>query len=53
MIIKADNASGAQAPGVPPNFRCPRCSQLGTFELLIGNSQDIALAGGFRIMEKT
>jgi HEPN domain-containing protein len=52
MIIKADNASGLQAAGAPANFRCPGCGQLGTFELLIGNSQDIALAGGFRIGER-
>ena len=52
MIIKADNASGVQGAGAPANFRCPGCGQLGTFELLIGNSQDIALAGGFRIGER-
>lgn len=52
MLIKADSVSIVQAAGVAANFRCPGCGQLGTFELLVGNYQDMAIAGGFRIGER-
>jgi hypothetical protein len=52
MIIKADQVAALPPHGVPANFRCPGCGQLGTFELLISNSQDISLPQSIRIGER-
>jgi hypothetical protein len=52
MIIKADQAAALSPQGAPANFRCPGCGQLGTFELLIGNSQDLSLPQAIRIGER-
>ena len=53
MIIKADTVTVAQGP-LLPSLRCPGCGQLGTFELLVHNSQDLLVptGGGFRLGER-
>src|ERR1700722_18059285 len=52
MIIKADSVTIAQGL-ILPSVRCPACGQLGTFELLVGNSQDLLLlSSGFRVGER-
>lgn len=36
----------------PANLRCPGCGQLGTFELLLGNAQDLVVPGGICVGER-
>jgi hypothetical protein len=52
MIINARSGHVVPAAGTLANLRCPGCGQLGTFELLIGNSQDIIVANDIRIGER-
>ncbi len=52
MIIKANSVGAAPSGGVSANLRCPGCGQLGTFELLVGNSSDFVLDGRIRIGER-
>lgn len=51
MIISANSVT-AMGGGVAANLRCPGCGQLGTFELLLGNAQDLALGTNIRIGER-
>jgi hypothetical protein len=50
MIINATSVGLAQGSAVP-NLRCPGCGQLGTFELPMNNTLDIA-SGVFRLGER-
>lgn len=52
MIIKSISVNSAQSAGTPANIRCPGCGQLGSFELLIGNSSDFVLDRAVRIGER-
>ena len=52
MIISAASVAVAPGMGAPANLRCPGCGQLGTFELLVSNSQDIFLPNSIRIGER-
>lgn len=52
MIIKARSVGAVPSGGVSANLRCPGCGQLGTFELLVGNSSDFVLDGRIRIGER-
>lgn len=52
MIINAGSVGVASPGAVPANFRCPGCGQLGTFELLLNNAQDLTVANGIRIGER-
>ncbi len=50
MIINATSI-GAVGGSPEANLRCPGCSQLGTFELPINNTQDL-MTGNFRLGER-
>jgi hypothetical protein len=52
MLFKADSVSMVNPAGAPANFRCPGCGQLGTFELLLNNVQDMNLPNNTRIGER-
>ncbi len=52
MIFKADSVSAVTPAGASANFRCPGCGQLGTFELLMANAQDMILPNNTRIGER-
>jgi hypothetical protein len=52
MIINAGSFSLAPSATISANLRCPGCGQLGTFELLVGNSQDFVFANGIRVGER-
>jgi hypothetical protein len=52
LIISANTVQVSAPGGIPANVRCPGCGQLGTFELLVPNSNDFSLANGFRIGER-
>lgn len=52
MIIKSNSVNAGQSAGIPANIQCPGCGQLGSFEVLIGNSSDFILDNGTRIGER-
>ena len=52
MIIKASSVSLAPSGGASANLRCPGCGQLGTFEMVAGNSQDYIFPDNFRVGER-
>lgn len=50
MII---NGSGATAAGrLPANLLCPGCGQRGTFEMLVGNAQDLRVNNNIVVGER-
>lgn len=52
LIINAGTVGVAPGANIPANIRCPGCGQRGTFELLVGNSQDFVLSNSVRIGER-
>jgi hypothetical protein len=52
MIIKANSINLAASGSALANFRCPGCGQLGTFEIMMTNSQDFILPNNIRLGER-